>query len=53
MEDALTDMKLSSREIPKNQAAELIGVLAMEIPDDETRLQFKKAMLELMKKTVR
>lgn len=53
LEDALTDMKLSSREIPQNQAAELIGVLAMEIPDDDARLQFKKAMLELMKKTVR
>lgn len=53
MEDALADMKLSSSAIPKNQAAELIGALALEIPDEEGRMQFKKAMLELMKKPVR
>jgi hypothetical protein len=52
MEDALSDMKLSSGAIPKNQAAELIGALALEIPDEEGRMQFKKAMLELMKKMV-
>jgi hypothetical protein len=53
LEDALSDMKLSSSAIPKNQAAELIGALALEIPDEEGRMQFKKAMLELMKKPVR
>ena len=52
LEDALTDMKLSPSAIPKNQTAELIGALAMEIPDEEGRMQFKKAMLELMKKMV-
>ncbi len=50
LEDALSDMKLSSGAIPQNQAAELIGALALEIPDEEARMQFKKAMLELMKK---
>ncbi|MFZ0242408.1 MAG: hypothetical protein WAL90_12245 [Desulfobacterales bacterium] len=50
IEDVLLDMKLSPEAIPKNQAAELIGALAMEIPDEDGRIQFKKAMLELMKK---
>jgi hypothetical protein len=53
VEDALSDMKLSSGAIPKNQAAELIAALALEIPDEEGRMQFKKAMLELMKQPVR
>jgi DNA-binding MarR family transcriptional regulator len=50
LEDALSDMKLSPGPIPQNQAAELIGALALEIPDEEARMQFKRAMLELMKK---
>jgi len=53
VEDALSDMKLSSGAIPKNQAAELIAALALEIPDEEGRMQFKRAMLELMKPPVR
>lgn len=50
LEDVLLDMKLSPEAIPKNQAAELIGALAMEIPDEDGRMQFKKAMVEFMKK---
>ncbi|MEJ2475080.1 MAG: helix-turn-helix domain-containing protein [Desulfobacterales bacterium] len=53
VEDALSDMKLSSGPIPQSQAAELIAALALEIPDEEGRMQFKKAMLELMKQPVR
>jgi len=53
VEDVLSDMKLSSGPIPQNQAAELIAALALEIPDEEGRMQFKKAMLELMKQPVR
>ncbi|MFZ0133324.1 MAG: hypothetical protein WAK95_12330 [Desulfobacterales bacterium] len=50
LEDVLLDMKLSPEAIPKNQAAELIGALAMEIPDEDGRMQFKKAMVVFMKK---
>ncbi|MFZ0610605.1 MAG: hypothetical protein WAM73_00045 [Desulfobacterales bacterium] len=53
MEDVLLDMKLSPEAIPKNQAAELIGALAMEIPDEDGRMQFKKSMVEFMKKPLR
>ena len=50
IEDVAADMNLSSRQIPQGQAAEFIGSLAMEIPDEESSVQFKKAMLELIKK---
>ena len=50
IEDVAADMNLSTREIPLGQAAEFIGSLAMEIPDEESSVQFKKAMLELIKK---
>ena len=53
LEDVLLDMKLSPDAIPKNQAAELIGALSMEIPDEDGRMQFKKAMVEFMKKPPR
>lgn len=49
LEDALSDMNLSGDEIPQNQAAELISVLAVDIPDEDVRIQFKKAMLPLIK----
>jgi hypothetical protein len=50
IEDVAADLNLSTREIPHEQAAEFIGSLAMEIPDEESSVQFKKAMLELIKK---
>ena len=50
IEDVAADMSLSTSEIPQGQAAEFIGSLAMEIPDEEGSVQFKKAMLELIKK---
>ena len=50
IEDVATDMNLSTGEIPQGQAAEFIGSLAMEIPDEDSSVQFKKAMLELIKK---
>jgi hypothetical protein len=51
LEDALADMNLSAEGVPQEQAAELIGALAVEIPDEESRLKFKKVMLELIKKS--
>jgi molybdenum-dependent DNA-binding transcriptional regulator ModE len=49
LEDAISDMNLSEKKIPQNQAAELISLLAVEIPDEDVRMQFKKAMLPLIK----
>ena len=49
LEDALSDLNLTGKDIPQNQAAELISLLAVEIPDEEVRMQFKKAMLPLIK----
>ena len=49
LEDAMSDLNLSGKEIPRDQAAELISILAVEIPDEEVRMQFKKAMLPLIK----
>lgn len=49
LEDALIDLNLIGKDIPQNQAAELISLLAVEIPDEEVRMQFKKAMLPLIK----
>jgi molybdenum-dependent DNA-binding transcriptional regulator ModE len=49
LEDALSDLNLTGKDIPQNQAAELISLLAVEIPDEEIRMQFKKAMLPLIK----
>lgn len=49
LEEAMSDLNLSGQEIPQNQAAELISILAEEIPDEEVRMLFKKAMLPLIK----
>lgn len=52
LEDAVSDMNLSGKEIPQNQAAELISLLGVEIPEEDMRMQFKKAMLPLIKAQV-
>jgi DNA-binding transcriptional regulator YhcF (GntR family) len=48
IEDVISEMALSSSEIPVNQAAELIATLSLEIPDENSRMTFKKAMLEFL-----
>jgi hypothetical protein len=50
IEDVAADMNFSMTEIPKDQAAELITNIAVEIPDEENRIQFEKLMIELIKK---
>ena len=47
--DAAADMNLTVSRIPKIQAAELISALSMEIPEEDSKIRFKKAMVELMK----
>jgi len=48
IEDVSADMDLDSAGIPINQAAELITNLALEIPDENQRIQFKKAMIQIL-----
>jgi len=50
IEDVAADMQFSVSEIPKDQAPELISNLAVEIPDEESRIQFEKSMIELIRK---
>jgi AAA+ ATPase superfamily predicted ATPase len=50
IEDVAGDMEFSMSRIPKDQAAELISNLAVEIPDEGNRVQFQKSMIELIKK---
>jgi predicted transcriptional regulator len=52
IEDVAADMNFPITKIPKHQAAELISDLAVEIPDEDSRVQFEKAMIELIKKDV-
>jgi hypothetical protein len=50
IEDVAGDMDFPMSRIPKDQAAELISNLAVEIPDEGSRVQFQKSMIELIKK---
>lgn len=49
LDDVVADMRIPLAEISKDRAAELISALAVEIPDEETRVQFTKSMLNLIK----
>jgi len=51
LEDTVAEMSLDpSSGIPVNQAADLINRLALEIPDEENRIAFKKAMIPIINK---
>jgi len=50
IEDVVAEMNLINSEIPKNQAAELINNLSLEIPEEKDRLEFKKSMLAILNK---
>ena len=50
IEDVVAEMNLINSEIPKNQAAELISNLSLEIPDEKNRIDFKKSMLAILNK---
>lgn len=50
IEDVTDEMELNPSEIPVNQAAELIAHLSIEIPDDESRMIFKKSMIQILNK---
>jgi len=50
IEDVVAEMNLINSEIPKNQAAELINNLSLEIPEEKDRLEFKRSMLAILNK---
>ncbi len=50
IEDMAEEMEIDPEAIPVHQAAELIAHLSLEVPDEENRMQFKKAMLAILNK---
>jgi hypothetical protein len=50
IEDVVTGMGHRISEVPVQRAAELISALAVELPNEETRVRFKKAMISLIPK---
>jgi predicted transcriptional regulator len=50
IEDVMDEMDLNPSAIPVQQAAELINNLSLEVPDETNRIQFKKAMIAILKK---
>ena len=50
IEDAAQEMELDPSAIPVHQAAELIAHLSLEVPEEESQMQFKKSMLATLNK---
>jgi len=50
IEDTVAEMELNMSEIPEHQAAELISNIAWEVPEENNQIEFKKTMIEIMKK---
>jgi hypothetical protein len=50
IEDTVAEMEMKMSEIPGHQAAELISNIALEVPEDNDQIKFKKTMIEIMKK---
>lgn len=50
IEDTVADMGLKMSEIPDHQAAELISNIAQEVPEENNQIEFKKTMIEIMRK---
>ena len=50
IEDAVAGMGLDLSGVPVQRAAELISALSVEIPDDASRMHFKKVMVGLIPK---
>jgi len=51
LEEAVGEMNLDPDAIGLEQAAELVNHLALEIPGEESRIRFQKAILPLLSKT--
>ena len=50
IEDAAADLEVPLDRIPIDRAAEFISALAVEIPDQSTRISFEKAMITILPK---
>ena len=50
IEEGAAELELNPSVIPVHQAAELITNLSLEIPDEESRIQFKRSMLAILNK---
>jgi hypothetical protein len=50
IEDAAADLEVALDRIPIDRAAEFINALAVEIPDQGTRINFEKAMITILPK---
>jgi hypothetical protein len=50
IEDTAVEMELKMSEIPRHRVAELISNIAREIPEENDQIEFKKIMIEIMKK---
>jgi len=50
VEDCVAELKLVADAIPVEQAAEIINRVALEIPDEDGRIGFKKAMIAILNK---
>ena len=48
IEDVVAEMELNPVAVPVHQAAELITNLSLEVPDEDSRIQFKKSMLAIL-----
>lgn len=48
VEDCVAELKLDAAAIPVEQAAEIINRIALEIPDEDGRIGFKKAMIAIL-----
>jgi predicted transcriptional regulator len=51
--DMAAELDLNPAAIRVNQAADLIARLALEVPDEENQMQFKKSMIEVLNKRVK
>jgi len=50
IEDTVAEMELKMSEIPGHQVAELISNITREVPEENNQIEFKKTMIEIMKK---
>ncbi len=50
LEDWVAEMNINPSSIPLDLAAELVNRLALEIPEESGRLQFKKSMVPILNK---
>jgi hypothetical protein len=50
VDDSVAQLKLDGASISLEQAAELINHMALEIPDEDSRIRFKKAMIPILNK---